>query len=56
MFKIITVPFDRATKGFDDELLCRFVLNKNILSYQALFTRRLHGACKAIRCRIAVHR
>jgi len=37
MFKIITVPFDRNKKGFDEEVLTRFILNKEIISYRARF-------------------
>lgn len=37
MFRILTIPFDPAKKGFDDELLSRFVLNKAVSHYQAVF-------------------
>jgi len=39
MFKIITIPFDRQQKGFDDELLNRFVLNKRLSTYRSEFFR-----------------
>jgi superfamily II DNA helicase RecQ len=37
MFKILTIPFDRIKKGFDDESLNRFLINKQIKSYRAEF-------------------
>ena len=37
MFKIITIPFDRNTKGFNDDLLNQFILNKHVNRYQAEF-------------------
>ena len=37
MFRIVTIPFDPAIKGFDDEVLRQFVLNKAVLHYQAAF-------------------
>ena len=37
MFKIITIPFDRNMKGFNDELLNRFILNKDVKSYHVEF-------------------
>jgi len=37
MFKIITIPFDRQKKGFDEEILNRFVINKRITSYRSEF-------------------
>ena len=37
MFKIITIPFDRIKKGFDEDLLNRFILNKQVKSLQAEF-------------------
>jgi len=37
MFKIITIPYDRTAKGFDDELLTKFLLNKQVKSHQAEF-------------------
>jgi len=37
MFKIITIPFDRGKKGFDEEILTRFVINKRISSHRAEF-------------------
>ena len=37
MFKIITMPFDRGRRTFDDERLSRFVLNKHVRSWQAHF-------------------
>lgn len=37
MFKIISIPFDRALKGFDEELINRFVLNKHIINYRSEF-------------------
>ena len=39
MFKILTIPFDRRTKGFDEEALSRFILNKKLRSYRAEFFR-----------------
>ncbi|MFO7601956.1 MAG: hypothetical protein R6X27_19420 [Candidatus Desulfacyla sp.] len=35
MFKIITIPFDRNTKSFDDDLLNRLVVNKQVKTYRA---------------------
>ncbi len=32
MFKIITIPFDRKSNTFDEEVLIQFVLNKKIQS------------------------
>jgi len=37
MFRIITVPFDRTKKGFDEELLSQFILNKCIKNFRAEF-------------------
>ena len=37
MFKIMTIPFNRKVKGFDDETLNRFVLNKEIKTWHAEF-------------------
>ena len=37
MFKIITVPFDRNKKGFDEEVLTKFILNKQVTSYHVQF-------------------
>ena len=37
MFSIITIPFEQKTKGFDDELLNKFVLNKQVKSHRAEF-------------------
>ncbi len=37
MFKIMTLPFDRIHKGFDDELLNKWLSNKKLKSYQAEF-------------------
>ena len=37
MFKIVTIPFDRKTNGFDEEALTKFVLNKRIKSCQPEF-------------------
>lgn len=37
MFKIMTIPFDRIQKGFDDEILNKFLLNKKLKSYRAAF-------------------
>ncbi len=37
MFKIITIPYDRTAKGFDDELLNRFIVNKHVKHHQAVF-------------------
>lgn len=39
MFKILTIPFDRGAKGFDEEALENFVLNKAVRSYKAEFFR-----------------
>jgi hypothetical protein len=36
MFKIITIPFDCVKKGFDEELLNRVTLNKQIKSQCAV--------------------
>ena len=37
MFRIITIPFDRIQKGFDDGSLNKFLLNKKVKSYRAEF-------------------
>jgi len=37
MFRIITIPFDRGQKGFDDENLSKFILNKEVKSYKTAF-------------------
>jgi superfamily II DNA helicase RecQ len=37
MFKIITIPFDRDTKTFDEDVFNKFILNKKIKSYQVNF-------------------
>lgn len=37
MFRILTIPYDPAVKGFDDEVLRQFVLNKAVTHYQAVF-------------------
>ena len=37
MFKIITIPFDRGKKSFDEETLTRFVINKRITSHRSEF-------------------
>lgn len=37
MFRIITIPFDSKSKGFDDEILCLFVLNKHVKNYSTHF-------------------
>jgi superfamily II DNA helicase RecQ len=37
MFKIITIPYNRNTKGFDDELLQKFSMNKSIKTFRAEF-------------------
>jgi superfamily II DNA helicase RecQ len=37
MFKIITIPFERIKKGFDEELLNRLTLNKQVKSYRCEF-------------------
>jgi len=37
MFRIITIPFDRTQKGFDDGDLSRFLLNKEVKSYKTAF-------------------
>ena len=35
MFKIATIPFNRNTKSFDEELLNRVVVNKQVTAYRA---------------------
>jgi len=37
MFKILTIPFNRIKQGFDEELLNRVTLNKQIKSHRAEF-------------------
>lgn len=37
MFKIITIPFDRNKKGFDEEALTKFILNKQVISHHVQF-------------------
>lgn len=37
MFKIITIPFDRNKKGFNEEVLTKFILNKQLISYHVRF-------------------
>ena len=37
MFKILTIPFDRGTKTFDEEILDKFFLNKAVKSYRPAF-------------------
>jgi len=37
MFRFITIPFDRGQKGFDDENLSKFILNKEVKSYKTAF-------------------
>jgi hypothetical protein len=37
MFKIITVPFDRVKNNFDEELLNRMTLNKQVKSSRGEF-------------------
>ena len=37
MFAIITIPYDRTAKGFDDELLNTFLVNKQVKSHKAEF-------------------
>ncbi|MBC8177480.1 MAG: HRDC domain-containing protein [Deltaproteobacteria bacterium] len=37
MFKIITIPFNRIQKGFDDEVLNKFLLNKKVKSHRTEF-------------------
>lgn len=37
MFKIITLPFDRKTGGFDDEALTRFAMTNKIIYHQTAF-------------------
>jgi len=37
MFKIITIPFDRKSKGFEDQILSDFILSKKIKSFRAEF-------------------
>ncbi|MBN2374715.1 HRDC domain-containing protein [bacterium] len=37
MFKIITIPFDRKNGHFDEDILNRFVINKEIKAYRAEF-------------------
>lgn len=40
MFKIITIPFDRNTKSFDDDLLNRLIVNKQVKTFRAETLRR----------------
>jgi len=40
MFKIITIPFDRNTKSFDEDLLNRLVVSKQVKAYRAETLRR----------------
>lgn len=37
MYKIITIPFDPASEGFDEELLNRFVLKNKVSHYYPEF-------------------
>jgi superfamily II DNA helicase RecQ len=37
MFKIITIPFDRNKKGFVEEALTKFILNKQVISHHVQF-------------------
>jgi superfamily II DNA helicase RecQ len=37
MFKILTIPFDTTSGGFDEEPLNRFLANKKVKSYRAEF-------------------
>jgi superfamily II DNA helicase RecQ len=37
MFKIITIPFDRVHKGFNEEVLSKFILNKQVKFHRAEF-------------------
>ncbi len=37
MFKIVTIPFNRNIKGFDDDLLNQSFMNKHVQSYRAEF-------------------
>jgi superfamily II DNA helicase RecQ len=37
MFAIITIPYDRTAKSFDDEVLNRFFVNKQVKSHRAEF-------------------
>lgn len=39
MFKIIAIPFDRVKKSFDEELLNRVTINKQVKSCRAEFFR-----------------
>jgi hypothetical protein len=48
MFRIVTIPFDSVIKGFDDELLRQFVLNKSVSHYQAVFFEEGGNGCWSI--------
>lgn len=37
MYKLITIPFDRATNGFNEEVLSKFIINKQVKSNRAEF-------------------
>jgi len=37
MFKILTIPFEIKIQSFDDELLNRIILNKQLKSHSAKF-------------------
>ena len=37
MHKIITIAFDRTIKGFNEEVLSKFIINKQVKGYQAEF-------------------
>jgi superfamily II DNA helicase RecQ len=37
MIKIITIPFDRKIKGFDEEVLNRFMLNIRVIDIESRF-------------------
>jgi hypothetical protein len=39
MFKILTIPFDRKKKGFDEDLLNRFIVNKRLTACRSEFFR-----------------
>jgi superfamily II DNA helicase RecQ len=40
MFKILTIPYDPATRLFNEEILTNFCLNKQIKNYKAEFFMR----------------
>jgi superfamily II DNA helicase RecQ len=37
MFKIITIPFNRSQKGFNEEVLSKFILNNQVKFHRAEF-------------------